>query len=171
MTSEITPEFSRVFELADASERARELDIAADDAQCAALAKRFQVTKVNTLKANLTLAPHSEGTLVTGHVEGKVEQPCGITGARVDSEVRSDINVLLWTGDVNGDLELLEEAYGVDDIDVIAETSIDVGELAAQYFGLAIDPFPRAEGASLDAILPQERANPFSVLAQLKDKG
>lgn len=170
MAAETAPEFSRMFELADASDRARNMTLAADAGESKALAARFNVKKVTNLAAALTVAPHAKGYLVTGDVEADVEQVCGITSAPVHTHCVSQINVLLWTYEVEGELEMLEDAYEVDNIDPISQTEFDIGELAAQYFGLAIEPFPRAEGASLDAILPQEKANPFSVLAQLKDK-
>lgn len=170
MTSGAATEFSRPIALSQAHEHAVEHSLTALPEECTALAERFAVRSIANVSAQLRLAPHAQGFCITGAVVADAIQTCVITGEAVQMQVNAPINVLLWTQEIDGDLDLLEEAYGVDDIEPIDADDYDLGEMAAQYLALAIDPFPRKEGASLDAILPQTKTNPFSVLAQLKDK-
>ena len=41
--------------------------------------------------------------------------------------------------------------FGDEDVEEIIDGKIDLGELAAQYLGLAIDPFPRADGVKAES--------------------
>ena len=43
------------------------------------------------------------------------------------------------------------DAEGPDSPETFSGETIDVGALAEEFFGLAIDPYPRSEGASLAA--------------------
>ncbi|MCX8507230.1 MAG: hypothetical protein ORN98_11550 [Alphaproteobacteria bacterium] len=45
----------------------------------------------------------------------------------------------------------LDLDFGDDDVEEIIDGKIDLGELAAQYLGLALDPFPRADGAEAES--------------------
>jgi uncharacterized metal-binding protein YceD (DUF177 family) len=170
MTSDEAVEFSRPIALSQAHDHAVEEALEALPDECGALAKRFDVRSISSVSAQLHVAPHAQGFCVTGVVTADVVQTCVVTGEAVAAHVEAPINVLLWTQEVEGDLDMLEEAYGVDDIEPIESDDYDLGEMSAQYLALAIDPFPRKKGASLDAILPQRKTNPFSVLSQLKDK-
>jgi len=49
----------------------------------------------------------------------------------------------------NGEVHL--DAEGPDSPETFSGETIDVGALAEEFFGLAIDPYPRSEGASLAA--------------------
>lgn len=166
----VTPEFSKIFALSLANDHAETVTLDAGEDARLDLALRFDVRAIASFSATLNVAPHAQGFSVTGAVNAEIVQACVITGDHVPAKLEAPINVLLWTQDVDGDLEMLEEAYGVDNIEQIDSEDYDLGEMCAQYLALAIEPFPRKEGASLDAILPQRRSNPFSVLAQLKDK-
>ena len=44
------------------------------------------------------------------------------------------------------------DAEGPDSPETFSGETIDVGALAEEFFGLAIDPYPRKEGVSLDAV-------------------
>ncbi|TIV50461.1 MAG: DUF177 domain-containing protein, partial [Mesorhizobium sp.] len=46
--------------------------------------------------------------------------------------------------------EIVLDADGPDSPETFSGDTIDVGALAEQFFGLAIDPYPRKPGASLD---------------------
>jgi len=52
--------------------------------------------------------------------------------------------------------EILIDAEGPDSPETFSGDTIDVGALAEQFFGLAIDPYPRKAGASLEAAGPDE---------------
>ena len=164
------PEFSRLFEWADANERPAEQSLTASPEEMAGLARRFGLPGLDDMHANLTIAPHSLGFLIEGSVCAKVEQRCAISNAPIISQVQAPISYLAISEDADIDLETVEEAFGVAEAERVEASGIDLGELAAQYLGLAIDPFPRAPGAALDSRHAGEKQNPFAVLAKLKDK-
>jgi len=56
---------------------------------------------------------------------------------------------------------------------------VDFGEIAAQQLALALNPYPRADGATLEQlnevadnkkVTVNERNSPFAVLGELKNK-
>jgi hypothetical protein len=58
----------------------------------------------------------------------------------------------------DGGGEILLDAEGPDSPETFSGDTIDVGALAEQFFGLAIDPYPRKQGVSLDAVGDSEPA-------------
>jgi hypothetical protein len=51
---------------------------------------------------------------------------------------------------------------------------VDLGEVAAQFLAISMDPYPRKEGVDIEEFVEEEEAeekpNPFAKLAGLKDK-
>ncbi len=52
--------------------------------------------------------------------------------------------------------EIVIDVEGEDSPEVFEGDSIDVGALAEQFFGLDIDPYPRKQGAALEAAEPDD---------------
>ncbi len=168
MTPE-TPEFSRPMRLHDIGSAAREIAFTATPDERAALVKRFDLLDLEALTATLSARTEIGGIRVTGRVVAKGFQPCGLSGAPVNFAVDEPVDlrfVALKTG--GEDIELSDS-----DLDVlpIEGEAIDLGEAAAQSFGLALDPYPRAPDAELppavideDKVVPLKRPNPFAVL-------
>ncbi|MEO0412622.1 MAG: DUF177 domain-containing protein [Pseudomonadota bacterium] len=163
-------EFSRVFDLTTANEHAVEVSHQARASETTALAKRFDVRGLEALAALLAVTPHALGYQVTGEVKAKVHQTCCVSGEPLESQAKASINFLAISAEIDIDLDSVEDAYKVTEAALVHSHEIDLGELAAQYLGLAIDPFPRKDGAELDKGVAGEKQNPFAVLAQLKDK-
>jgi hypothetical protein len=53
----------------------------------------------------------------------------------------------------------------------LAGDAIDIGEAVAQEFSLALPPFPRSPGASVEAAMPSPEEGPFAGLSRLVDRG
>lgn len=166
----MSAEWSVVYDLSAAAETVKVIDIAPDAGELQALAKRFALKQLTKCSAQLTLTPHVQGYQVSGTIGAEVTQSCVVSGVDVPSVLDVPIHILLWQAPVEADLDALEDAYEVDEIEQIEGNEYDLGELCAQYLGLAIDPFVRAEGASLDAAVTQASTSPFSILQGLKDK-
>lgn len=163
-------EFSWVFDLITANEHAVAVSQNASETEMAALAKRFDVRAMEAMEAQLTVTPHALGYHVTGEVGARVHQTCALSGAPLVNTAKARINFLAVSMEIDVDLDSVEEAYEVNEAALVEGHEIDLGELAAQYLALAIDPFARKDGAALDPSVAGEKHNPFSVLAQLKDK-
>lgn len=163
-------EFSRRHRLPD---EARDVKLRANATECAALATRFGIPAVTALEAWLELTPETGGTVrARGHLEAQVVQECVVSLEPVPQQVAAPI-----------DLRILPEGTQPRDDDPESPDEIeseggyvDLGEAVAEQLALALDPFPRAEGAALPPEAgpdpepaPQvERPNPFAALTRLK---
>lgn len=119
--------------------------LAPDASISARIAARFDLLSLDRFKAELTVRRRRDtGWIeVSGSVSAAVTQACVVTTDPVAAEVEAAI------------LELFDDSGAVDpdeiDLDPLADTpepalgdSLDVGEIAVQAFGLALDPYPRA---------------------------
>jgi len=138
--------------------------IDANAEQRAALAAEHALLSVENYRAELLVAPWKRnGVKVSGRVEADITQACIVTlepiAAHIDEEVEAlflpEQSKLGRQGfEVGG--EILLDAEGPDSPETFSGDTIDVGALAEQFFGLAIDPYPRKSGASLEAAGPDE---------------
>lgn len=180
----IAPEFSRIVRVDRIPASGMALDIEAKPAERAALADRFGIPSIETLRAELTLRVLAGGAVVrvTGRIQAQVVQTCVVTLEPVPESV--DERFTLSFGrevaeEIGAEIELsLDEE---DPPDPIVDGAIDIGEAVAEHLALALDPFPRKPGIVFEggeeegageAEEPEEKPNPFAVLAQLrKNKG
>ncbi len=166
----MTPELSRLLRVADLGALPYAITIEAKPAERAALARRFDLIELAALTATLSAAKDAGGVRVTGRVAASGTQACGLSGAPIPFRLDEVVDLRFATvARVPGEEIELSDA----DLDIIEidGDSIDLGEAAAQTFGLALDPYPRAAGADLppavvpeDKVVPLKRPNPFDVL-------
>ncbi|MEP9389260.1 DUF177 domain-containing protein [Mesorhizobium sp. KR9-304] len=131
--------------------------IDADARQREALAAAHGLVSVERFHAELLVAPWKRhGVKVSGRVEADITQECVVTldplQARIDEAVEglflpedSKLGRLGFEG--GGEIHI--DAEGPDGPETFTGDTIDVGALAEQFFGLAIDPYPRKPGATL----------------------
>jgi uncharacterized metal-binding protein YceD (DUF177 family) len=167
---DIKPEFPRPVRL---GLDPREVALDATAAECAALAERFGILGIGSLSARMRLEPETGGSIrARGILMAEVEQACIVTLEPVRQRVRAPIDLrLLGEGETPGD----DDPDSPDEI----ETSgglVDLGEAVAEQLALALDPYPRAEGAELPAFdapdepepEPPAKPNPFAALGKLR---
>lgn len=172
----MTPEFSRPVLVDHLSARGTEMDVEAGVEERVALARRFDLMEIVSLRARLRLRPLGGGPLVrvTGSLSAEVVQTCGVTLAPVPATVAEDFE--LTFGPAEAGQEEVEFAYDDEDPpEPIVGGAIDVGEAVAEHLSLALDPFPRAPGATFEptpepADEARARPNPFAVLAGFQQK-
>lgn len=140
------PEFSRPVTLARIGREGQEVAIEAAPKERAALARRYAIPAVDALLARFRLSPAEDGSvLAEGSLEAVVVQDCVVTLEPVEQSVAEAFALrLLPPGRAPSDGP--EE---IDEIPVTARGVADLGELAAEQLALALDPYPRAPGASL----------------------
>ncbi|MGG5820891.1 YceD family protein [Falsiroseomonas sp. HW251] len=163
------PEFSRLVRL---SAEPREVTLEATPAECAALARRFGILGVASVSAGLRIVPEPGGSWrARGRLLARVEQACVVTLEPVSQAVDAPL-----------DLRILEEGAEPADDDPDSPDEIEsqggqveLGEAVAEQLSLALDPYPRAEGAELPPMDPAEepetpaaQPNPFAALAKLR---
>ena len=172
------PEFSRPFDTAELGEQAEQRVIEANADECRALAERFEVLGIAALKAELTIRRLGPGLArLEGRLTATVSQQCVVTLDPVESAIDERFAVT-YAGTIPHDegatLPFHDDSEeGPDPLD---GTMIDLGETVSQQLAVALDPYPRAPGASLEKILPSpatapdEPSGPFAVLAELRKR-
>ena len=168
----MTPEFSRTERVDSIGERARDVMVAADAAERAALARRFDLISIEQLEGRFALRREGDGIVATGRVTAAVTQACSASGVPLPATIDEAVD-LRWVEAIDADEELELSADALDTLP-IENGAIDLGEAAAETMALALDPFPRAPDA--DAVLAEagvvgeDQAGPFGALAELKRK-
>jgi len=127
--------------------------IEATTEECAALAARFGLGAVHSLRAEVALDQKARAIRATGRLRADIMQPCAISTEDFPVTIDEPID-LRFVEDRERpmtDAEAQEIELEADDCDEIAFTGdmFDLGEAAAQTLGLAIDPY--AEGPNAEA--------------------
>jgi len=169
------PEFSRSVRIDSIGEQARPLEIAADENERAALARRFGLLGLARLEAALTLSRRGDEIAVHGRLAAAVTQACVATAEPVAAEVAAPFDILFRPQpDMAGAEEEVELSESEMDVVFHDGAAIDVGEAVAETLALALAPYPRAPDADeilkAAGIKSEEEAGPFAALAGLRDK-
>jgi len=142
------PEFSRRVELARLGALEAIYPISADAAEREALVRRFDLLSLDRLEAKIRLQRLAGGMVrLSGWLGADVVQACVVSLEPVASMLDWDFTVLYGSTEpgktVMVDLE-------TDEAEPFDGDAIDIGEAVAQQLALALDPYPRAPGASLE---------------------
>jgi hypothetical protein len=161
-------EFPRPIRVSNLPEAGQHLRLEATSAECAALAARLGLLALHALTAELRLRGESAGGIrVDGHIEASLEQACVVSLEPVAQRVRDAFTLrILPEGQIPSEDPDSEDEVECDN--GIAE----LGEVMAQLLALALDPYPRLEGAQL----PEHGADdgprgPFAALARRPSPG
>jgi len=167
--------------------------LTADAAECAALAAEFGLEKIVGLSAQFDVKRLSrKGLRVAGEVRAQVTQLCVVTLEPFDADIAAPVDVRFAEVRDRAQAEaraaaLLKAAQergadlaGDDDPpDPIVDNKVDLGALAAEFLGLALDPYPRKPGAEFGARIEDAgeadaapaKVSPFAVLKSTPPKG
>ncbi|MET0598959.1 MAG: DUF177 domain-containing protein [Mesorhizobium sp.] len=153
--------------------------IDADERQRAALATAHGLLAVHSFRADLLVKRWKRhGVEVSGTVEADIVQACVVTLEPLAAQISEPVSALFLPAEsklgregFGAGGEVLLDAEGPDAPELFAGDTIDVGALAEEFFELAIDPYPRSEGADYAAPdEPDPPASPFAGLAELKKR-
>lgn len=133
--------------------------IEANETQRAALAEAHDLQAVQRFRADLLVtAWKRNGIKVVGTVKADIVQACVVSLEPVESHIEEEVYGVFLPEDsklgrlgFDGGGEIMLDAEGPDSPETFSGDIIDVGALAEEYFGLAIDPYPRKRGALLEA--------------------
>ncbi len=157
-----TPEWSFLVSVEDIGNTPATYRITANADQMEGLAHRFDVNVVENAQAMLVLTRVSGGRVihVQGTVSADIHQNCVVTledmvtptidtfdayfadPAQAISFARARADMRAKKGEV--EVEMIDESDAPEEI---VNGQIDLGEVAAQFLSLAINPYPRAEHA------------------------
>jgi uncharacterized metal-binding protein YceD (DUF177 family) len=169
-------EFSRVFKLDELDEGEIPFDLSANEEERAALAKRFELPAIESLRASGTLKRLRGGRVrLRAALRADVTQTCVVSLDPIDNRIEEDLEILFEPA--RGRSDDSEIAFDPDsDREPLIGDSLDVGEVVAEEFALALDPYPRKPGIALEIEGDEKAENqgqggPFEALAALKQKG
>jgi uncharacterized metal-binding protein YceD (DUF177 family) len=166
-----TPEFSRPVDLARLGREEALHEIAASEAERAALARRFGLLSLDRFEARVRLRRLAGGMVrLAAAFEADLVQECVITLEPVPSRLEERFSLVYGALEATTEV-ILDEAE--ETVEPLEGDRIDIGEAVAQQLSLALDPYPRAPDAALDAAPTSETASPspFAALAERAKKG
>jgi len=160
----------------------RELRLSVGQDERAQIAALLAITDVETLEVSLHAVKFRGGMRVTGRLTAAIVQPSVVTLEPVRQEISEPVDrVFLPGGDkqhaATANAEIFVDLEGEDVPDHFEGPEADLSGLIIETLALAIDPYPRAEGESIDSLglaRPDEDESPFAALKSLKnpdDKG
>jgi uncharacterized metal-binding protein YceD (DUF177 family) len=164
--SQVQEELSRIVRLDRVPSRGLDIDVQANDAERAALAKRFELLELPSLKAEVNVQPGLGGAwAVSGRLRAEVVQACIVTLDPVPQSIDETFDLRFAAG-------AKASADDPDAPEPLEGDTIDIGAIVADHLSLALDPFPRAPGATYEpAPEPADaKPNPFAALEQLKGR-
>lgn len=176
-------EMSRLVTISNLDRRGKSMEATADNAEMAALGRRFELVAVKSLAAEITIKRGAADHTVhlSGNLVADVIQSCVVTLEPVDKHVEGVIDVIYSTDaaaswsecDMAPDRDV---APGEDDLpELLLGDEIDIGEVIAEHLGLHLDPYPRSPDAVFpspadEPVIPDDtsRVSPFAILRDLK---
>jgi hypothetical protein len=135
------------------------VNLVAGQAQRDRLAADHGLVSVESWRTELLVAPWKRnGVKISGQVEAEITQQCVLTLEPIPAKISEEVSAIYFPEDsklgrfgFHPTGEILLEAEGPDSPETFSGDTIDVGALAEEFFALAIDPYPRKEGVSVDA--------------------
>jgi len=149
------------------------LDLVADDAERAAVAKRLGLIGLSWLEAHAVLSRGGAVVRAQGRLAARLEQSCVVTNEPVPGHVDEAFELVFMPepspGGADEEIEL-----GGGDLDVVFHDGavIDLGTAIADTLALSLDPYPRSAGADAAlkeaGVMSEAEASQFAVLAKLR---
>ena len=162
---QIVYEFSRPLQVGRVPALGSHERLAADEKECAALAKRLGLPKLHSLSGFLTATPWRGGGLkITGKLNAKIDQASVISLESFTSDVEYAVERYFLPSRAG-------KPEAEDDFDIIEHGVVDLGEILAEAMALELDPYPRQEGEVFNVVEDSEepaKVSPFTSLSKLK---
>lgn len=159
-----------------------EVVIEADAEQRGALAAAHDLSAVERFTARLEVNSWKRGGVkVAGHVRADIVQACIVTLDPVAENVDEEVSALflpenskLMVPRRSAEGEILLDAEGDDAPEPFTGDTVDVGQLAEEFFALGINPYPRKAGVAVepaaDGSDDEKRGPLYEKLQALKEK-
>jgi hypothetical protein len=183
----------RLHSLAQTPPDGVDVEVIATPTECEALAKLNNLVAVDSLTAHLHVERLGAGLLVRGVLRAELRQSCVVTLEPFPARIEEDIRVRFAPvsspekparskrsdrrrDDEEEEADLLLDLEGEDPPEPLVGDSVDLGAVVAEFFTLALDPYPRKPGAAfVDAGQEGSEeagadASPFAALRVLSEK-
>lgn len=175
MTTAETPLFDAIVRIDRLPATGRDVKVSLDEPTRAALAEALKLSAVDSFSATLTVVPLRGGIRAQGRLVADVVQPSVVTFEPVGQHVEEAVDrVFLPEAHAHKPTPGSEVFIDLEDEDFpdhIDGPEVDLSALLIETLALAIDPYPRLPGESLDSLgvdLGNGPSGPFAALAKLK---
>ncbi len=176
MSRREAPIFDAVVRIDKIPATGRSIAVDADEAARQAIAEDMNILSVERFVANLTVSPLRGGLRALGRLEASVTQASIVSFEPVPQAISEPIDRVFLPAPKHGQgptpgSETYIDLEDDDFPDHIDGPEVDLSALLLETLALALDPYPRADGESLDAMgLDKDGAeeHPFARLAALK---
>ncbi|MDR3471715.1 MAG: DUF177 domain-containing protein [Devosia sp.] len=154
----------------------RDLDVIATPAQGEAIARQLAISAVERLEARIKVTKFRGGLRAHGRLEAVTVQPCVVSFEPVRQLIDEEFERIYLPAE-----EQLKPAPAHPEVFVDLDSDelpdyfegheVDLADAIIEAVALALDPYPRAEGASLEAtgLAIEEETSPFASLKSLLD--
>jgi uncharacterized metal-binding protein YceD (DUF177 family) len=151
----------------------RTLKVSANGEQREVLAGLLDVSAVEQFEAELLAKPFRGGIRVQGTLDAVVVQPCVVTFEPVRQTINETIDRIFLPGREKefagaAGAEVFVDLEGEELPDHFDGPEADLTDLLVETLSLAVDPYPRAPGASLEGVAADEASGEGSPFARLK---
>lgn len=149
----VEPELSRPLFLSRLSGRkAHRAHIDATEAECEALAKRFDLEAVHELAADVTVRRTLlDSITIRGNLTALIGQVCVVSNEPFANPVAASFACILHADESRISEDAIANALGEEEVvdeDVLDDPEVlDLGEVVAQYLYLNVDQFPKKPGS------------------------
>ncbi|MCH7807325.1 MAG: DUF177 domain-containing protein [Proteobacteria bacterium] len=179
----MTPEITFMADIPALAKSTKSLRITASGRERKALAKRIEVPELLAFEATFDAQKKGGGIyLVTGRVKARMKQTCVRTLDVIETSLDQPFSVRFMDENIFAAYQHEELRGEIGDHELLTGESVNLGEVAAQYLSLFVDPYPAGEGApgekdpGAQARFRSgdnrgEGANPFAILKKLDKKG
>ncbi|MBE7734447.1 YceD family protein [Devosia faecipullorum] len=157
----------------------RSLAVEADETVRAQIAQAMNILSVERFSAHLTITPLRGGLRALGHLDAAVTQASVVSFEPVAEMISEDIDRVFLPAPrthqaPTAGSEIFIDLEDDDFPDHIDGPEVDLSPLLLETLALALSPYPRRDGESLETLglgADQAESGPFAGLAALKGEG
>lgn len=175
------PDFHRPFDTRRLGQDPIHEDIVANAEERPGIAAFLGIVSVDELSAHITLSRWSSaGVELNARLRARVVQSCVVTLDPVAQSIDEPFRLTFLPPHARkaeprtvAEAEVIVHFDEEDPPDDLDGPVLDLGPLIVEQLALALDPYPRSEGAALDDEFSAgggRKESPFANLARLKDK-
>jgi uncharacterized metal-binding protein YceD (DUF177 family) len=173
------PIFDAVVRIDKLPSSGRSIAVDADDSEREAIARAMDIVSVQRFVAELSVVPFRGGLRAQGRLVADVTQASVVSFEPVDEHIEEEIDRVFLPAQRQGQspapgAEIFVDLEDDDFPDHIDGPEVDLSALLMESLALALDPYPRRPGETLEAldgVKLDEKDNPFAQLAKLKPQG
>ncbi len=166
---------TNLFQILDVSKiplKGLTFDLIATAQELKALSERFELPAVKSFQVSGSISG-DRVLKVSADIRAQITQICVITLKEFDDDFKTHFEEFFSEKGVDYDTEQDFDIDMEEDVsDMIKNGKLNLGEIIAQQFGLALDPFPRSTDETFEYIeeAPGQKQNPFKGLKDLLKK-